>query len=478
MSRRPAFVVVALAFLAACTDVDHTPTALTSVPDPALAQQDVDRLNEAQLNSLLSRVLARHGFTGQKNWQVMPQLGRAVNPTLADIGRLLFFDPVIALKGDNSCAGCHAPQHGFGDSQSIAIGIDNNGIVGPARQGPRNQRRSPQLLNAAFFPRLMWNSRFSAGSGNPFDNSGGFSFPAPEGRSLSYLPHLLTAQAFIPTVERVEMTGFDFVGDNDAIRAEVVRRVNLVDGYRSRFGAVFPEVRGGGPLTYDHLASAIAEFTFTLRFANAPIDEFARGNWSAMTLSEKRGALLFFGKARCVECHAVSGESNEMFSDFKEHVIALPQVAPFNTNVSFDGPGANEDFGLEQVTGDPVDRYAFRTSPIRNVALQPTFGHNGAYTRLPDMIRHHLNAYTALANYTPQKAGVAPDLWAPMAPTGPLLSRLDPRLQTPITLEPNEFGYLVDFVATGLLDRSARPDRLRRLIPSALPSGAPVHNFQ
>ena len=57
----------------------------------------------------------------------------------------------------------------------------------------------------------------------------------------------------------------------------------------------------------------------------------------------------------------------------------------------FDGPGEDEDFGLEQVTGDPADRYKFRTSPLRNVALQPAFFHNGAFTRLEDAIRHHLD---------------------------------------------------------------------------------------
>lgn len=85
--------------------------------------------------------------------------------------------------------------------------------------------------------------------------------------------------------------------------------------------------------------------------------------------------MLFFGRAGCVQRHAVSGQSNEMFSHFREHVTGVPQVAPTIGNVTFDGAGLNEAFGLEQVTGDPADRYAFRTSPLRNVALQPVFMH-------------------------------------------------------------------------------------------------------
>ena len=101
-----------------------------------------------------------------------------------------------------------------------------------------------------------------------------------------------------------------------------------------------------------------------------------------MTDAQKRGALLFFGKAGCVRCHAVAGASNEMFSDFEMHVAGVPQIAPVfgpgTGNSQFDGPGEDEDFGLEEITGDPADRYKFRTSPLRNVALQPAFFHNGA----------------------------------------------------------------------------------------------------
>src|SRR5262249_60354902 len=133
------------------------------------------------------------------------------------------------------------------DTQSIAIGIDNNAIVGADRAGPRNQRRTPTVANTAFYPNLMWNSRFVSLSNNPFDNSAGFSFPPPEGLTLSYLPHLLVAQAFIPPTERVEVAGFDFPGDNFAIRAEVLRRLNAVDASRNLFGQSFPADDGGAP---------------------------------------------------------------------------------------------------------------------------------------------------------------------------------------------------------------------------------------
>jgi cytochrome c peroxidase len=454
-------LAVASAALGGCSDVEPTSAVAPVAAAPSVGSGNLDHALRAYLTS--------HGFTGHIASTLETRLGRRIDRQLADIGRQLWFDPIHGLNGDNTCGGCHSPTNGFGDTQPIAIGINNNRVVGTDRRGPRNQRRTPMAINAAFYPTLMWNSRFFARSGDPFDNRQGFVFPAPEGTTLSRLPHLLTAQAFIPPTERTEATGFHFPGGNDDIRNEVLRRLNASVNYRQLFARVFPEIDAGGPITFDHLARAIAEFELTLVFADAPIDRYARGVDNALTTSEKQGAVLFFGRGGCVKCHAVSGQSNEMFSDFRQHVAGVPQIAPSFANVVFDGPGANEDFGLEQVTGNAADGYAFRTSPLRNVALQPAFMHNGAFVRLEDAIRYHLDAVSGAATYNTDR--LPPDLRGPTGPSQPVLDRLDPQLRSPVRLSEEEFESLVDFVRDGLLDPAARPQQLRRLIPERLPSG-------
>jgi cytochrome c peroxidase len=447
--------------LVGCSDFEPARSISPSLPARIVRSDDVD--------ATLRDYLARYGFTGRIASTLEARLGRRVDQQLADIGRQLWFDPIQGLNDDNTCAGCHSPTNGFGDTQPIAIGVDNNLVVGSGRTGPRNQRRTPMAINTAFYPTLMWNSRFHSLSGDPFDNSKGFVFPAPEGTTLSYLPHLLTAQAFIPPTERVEAAGFHFPGDNSDIRNEVLRRLNTSPNYRQLFGRVFPDVKAGNPITFDDFGRAIAEFELTQVYANAPIDRYARGIDNALTPAQKRGAVLFFGRAGCVSCHAVSGNSNEMFSDFRQHVAGIPQIAPSNGNVVFDGPGANEDFGLEQVTGNSADRYAFRTSPLRNVALQPAFMHNGAFVRLEDAVRYHMDASRGAASYT--TARLPADLRGPTGPMDPMLARLDPALRRPAPVSESEFDDLVDFIRNGLLDPDARPERLRRLIPEKLPSG-------
>jgi cytochrome c peroxidase len=179
-----------------------------------------------------------------------------------------------------------------------------------------------------------------------------------------------------------------------------------------------------------------------------------------------------------VACHAVAGPANEMFSDFQAYVIGVPQIAPIETNNVFDGSAANEDYGLEQVTKDPADRYAFRTSPLRNLAVQPTFMHNGAFTSLEAAIRHHLDVFESARRYSPDSQGLDEDLAGPMPPMGPVLERLDARLAVPAQLSEEQIGQLVAFVRNGLLDPRAQPERLRRLAPVSVPSGRPVLQFE
>jgi cytochrome c peroxidase len=476
-----------------------------------------DRLPAHALDVALARVLNAVGFTGAIESTLERRLGRRINARLADLGRLLWFDTLHSLHHDNTCGGCHSPTNGFGDSQGMAIGVQNNGVVGPDRAGPRNQRRSPLVINTAFLSALMWNGRFSAPSGDPFDNSLGFRFPPPED-DVRFPPgspvfrHLLQAQAHIPPTEMVEVAGFtgvcrredlgrsspfcqfdDGLGEtvplpdasgfrNEPIRQKSLELVNREPEYRRLFGEMFPKVARGRPIDFNMFGRAIAEFELTLTFANAPIDRFARGERGAMTDPAKRGALLFFGRARCVTCHTVAGDSNEMFTDFKNRVIGVPQIAPgFSVgagNMIFDGPGQDEDFGLEQVTGNEADRYKFRTAPLRNLAVAPAFFHNGAFTRLEDAIRHHLDVHESARRYDALAAGVAIDLTHRLGPIEPVLDRLDPRLRKAIELTPADFSDLVAFVRDGLLDQRATKENLCKLVPRSVPSGSPTLRFQ
>jgi cytochrome c peroxidase len=461
------------------------------------------------VDSRLAEVLAAAGFTGRIESTLVARLGRPLDPALADLGRLLFFDKILGLHEDNSCAGCHSPAFGFGDAQPMAIGVDNNDVVGPNRGGPRNQRRAPLVANTIFYPALMWTPRFVALSGDPFDPSLGFQFPPPENVIFGE-PTLLAAQGSLPSTELVEMAGFTGITEhpgpfgprhfqfddghgqalpapddtgfhNSSIQAAVDARLNAIPAYLEKFGEVF---NGGVPLpaggiTISMRRRAIAEFQTSLAAANAPLDQFARGARDAMTTGQKHGALLFFGKAGCVHCHAVGGPSNEMFSDFKPHRIGGPQVAPVfgvgTGNTIFDGPGENEDFGFEQTEGDPALRYTFRTAPLRNLKAAPALFHNGAFGMLAAAIAHHLDVKNSLLHYDPRDHNVPPGLSeGPFE--GILSAGIDPLLRRPIRLSRQEFRDLVEFVQDALFD--ARVVRFCEHLPASVPSGLPLQLFE
>ncbi|MCI0656443.1 MAG: hypothetical protein L0170_05160 [Acidobacteria bacterium] len=495
--RRPGFLKLFL-IVVAC--------GIGAVGADVAAEQQIP---ESQLDRQLALALARVGFTGEVEAALESRLGREIDPNRADLGRLLFFDKILGLHNDNSCAGCHSPADGFGDSQRMAIGVDNNDLVGPHRQGPRNQRRSPLVANTAFYPALMWTPRFVALSGNPFDGSLGFKFPPPE-NVVTGVPTLLAAQGSLPSTELVEMAGFtgiianpglfgsrhyqfddghgqtlpapDGTGfHNFPVQDAVDARLNSIPAYLERFGEVF---NGGVPLppggiTINMRRLAIAEFQTSLKAADAPLDRFARGATQAMTAGQKRGALIFFGKAKCVRCHAVAGDANEMFSDFRPHRIGGPQVAPVfgvgTGNTIFDGPDENEDFGFQQTEGDPALRYTFRTAPLRNLKVSPGFFHNGAFGTLEAAIAHHLDVPASLRRYDTVANNLPPDLHP-----GPfkeiLKAGIDPLLSEQIHLSDQEFADLVEFVRDGLFDERVLEfcDR----VPTAVPSGLPLQVFE
>jgi len=435
---------------------------------------------EAALDRQLTRELLRLGFTGRVEATLEERLGRPVNPQLAEIGRLLFFDPVLSLSEDNSCSGCHGPNVSFSDSRPISIGVGNNGVVGPGRRGGHNQRRAPSLMNAAFYPSLMWDSRFAATSLDPFDNTQGFVFPEPEARSLSHMEHLLGAQAYTPVVNKVEMAGFEFDGDNDAMRSTLAQRIDDIEEYRTLFAELFADVGRGARVSYEHIGRALAEFEFTLVRVDAPIDRFARGQTDAMTTAQKQGALLFFapdgGRTACVECHKVDGYASEMFSDFVPRVLAVPQIVPTFRNIRFNGPDENEDYGLEQQTRSEADRYKFRTAPLRNLRFQPTFMHNGAYTCVDDAIRHHLEVAQGMSGFGAEMLDAS--INASLGPVEPMLGRVETLLTSSRPFQDDELEQIVMFVRDALSDPGAHPDSLRALVPEAVPSGRMVHHFE
>src|SRR5947209_2338748 len=65
------------------------------------------------------------------------------------LGRRLFFDPILSADGTVSCASCHDPAHGFAGNSRVAFGVG----------GRQTSRNAPSLLNRAYGTAFFWDGR-------------------------------------------------------------------------------------------------------------------------------------------------------------------------------------------------------------------------------------------------------------------------------------------------------------------------------
>jgi cytochrome c peroxidase len=259
-------------------------------------------------------------------------------------------------------------------------------------------------------------------------------------------------------------------GDVVEVWRLIAERLNAIDEYVDLFRDAYPgDVQAAGDITYAHAANAIAAFeAVAWRADDSPFDRYLRGAKQAMSKSARRGMRLFYGKAGCADCHSGLFQTDQEF-----HAIAMPQIGPGKG----DGASGHEDFGREQVTLDPVDRYRFRTPPLRNVALTAPYGHDGAYDTLEAVVRHHLDPVAALEAYDTSQARL---------PSDPALDPIDFLVHensavrdqiananelAPQDLSDEQVADLIEFLQA--LTDPASLD-LRRDVPDAVPSGLPL----
>jgi cytochrome c peroxidase len=200
----------------------------------------------------------------------------------------------------------------------------------------------------------------------------------------------------------------------------------------------------------NHIGNSLAAYiSAAFELQSAPWDKYVQGNTSALTNSQKEGALLFFGKGRCSVCH-----SGTQFSDFRFHGLAVPQMR-IGKN------GRYIDYGRASATSRGKDRFAFRTPPLRNVVSTSPWGHNGMFTSLDAAIEHHMNPVPAL--YAAQREDPDEGTHA-----GRLLGFRSPILAQIAPLSRREIELLMEFLRS-LSSPTTMPDEIA--IPSDVPSG-------
>lgn len=401
--------------------------------------------------------------------------GPAPEPAKVTLGQALMFDRELSGNRDIACATCHHPAFATGDELSVSIGTGGSGLGRERVRGAGRHfipRNAPEVFNrgAREWRTMFWDMRITG------TVAAGFVTPAhdqlPDG-----LDNILAAQAMFPVTSPDEMRGAP--GDRDVfgepnelaafaaddfrgIWAALMARLLAIPGYADMFSAAYPGVPAEA-LGFQHAANAIAAFEIELwTLLDSPWDRYVAGSDAALSDAAKRGAVLFFGDAGCGDCHR-----GALLTDQEHHDVGVPQVGP--------GKGAEspDDFGRGRETGQPADRFAFRTPPLRNVSITGPWMHDGAFATLEGTVRHQLDPEASLRTY--DVAQLAPELQSTFQgdedTIAAILANLDPLVATPRPLSDGQIEDLLSFLEA-LTDPAAAS--LGAEVPASVPSGLPV----
>jgi cytochrome c peroxidase len=270
-----------------------------------------------------------------------------MTPARVDLGRLLYFDPVLSGANDVSCAHCHHPDLGLADNRALSMGKGGRGLGRTREGGDVLRRNAPTVWNAAYGHAQFWDGR---------------------ARDLEH-------QAEGPIQDAHEMAQ-----DAD----ELVRELRAIPDYVALFEAAF-DVKGEAAVTFQRVTYAIAAFERTLISHDSAYDRYARGERSALSAAERRGLNVFRSlETRCFECHNLPTFHNP---DFK--VIGVPGA-----------DGAAPDTGRAELAGAGYE-HAFKVPTLRNVALTAPYMHNGRFATLSEVIDFYARGGGAAHGFDP-----------------------------------------------------------------------------
>lgn len=279
--------------------------------------------------------------------------GNEPDVTRIGLGQLLFFDKRLSRDRSVSCATCHDPKHAFADAREKSIGID----------GQVAARNAPTVMNAALQRSFFWDGRAAT----------------------------LEEQAAGPILNPTEMGMPD--------RKSVVARVREVPEYVALF-----ELAYGRAPEFDDIARALAAFQRTLVFMDSPFDDFRGGDEDAISEDAEAGFQLF--RTHCTSCHPVNLRE-PLFSDGNFHNVgvgfatndhqalgkeAFPKLRAGDRDPSVDTSevvGKYGELGRAIVTKLEYQVGAFRTAPLRNIALTAPYMHDGSLKTLWDVVDHY-----------------------------------------------------------------------------------------
>lgn len=363
-----------------------------------------------------------------------------ITATKVELGKLLFHETGIAINpkhpegvGTYSCASCHHVKAGFQACriQGVGEGGMGFGISGEGRVNDPSYLnteldvqplRTPSALNIAYQTNILWNGQFGATHVNENTDA---QWTEGTPKAVNHLGY--------------EGTEIQAIAGLDVHRMAIKNSIaEMSSEYQTLFDAAFPNVPTEDKFTNETAGLAIAAYERTLLATEAPFQEWLKGNTNALTDAQKRGAVLFFGKAQCNSCHTGAALSSMEF-----HALGMEDLQGFGVYGS--GPQEGDIQGRGGFTKRAEDMYKFKVPQLYNLKDSPFFGHGGTFRSVEEVVRYKNEAIPSKTNIP--KSQLATEF-------------------VPLGLNEQEISDIADFIENGLHDPN-----LQRYVPESLPSG-------
>jgi len=302
-----------------------------------------------------------------------------------ELGKQIYHDTAFGIEaklsdgiGSYSCASCHSSKAGFQAClpQGIGEGGLGYGLRGenrfPSDQYAADELdvqpvRTPTILNIAFQEAVLWNGQFGAKGVNE----------GTESQWTAGTPKEVNHMGF-------EGTEIQAIAGMDVHRIAVDEAFIQNSDYKLKFDIAFANKLEEERYTLTNAALAIAAFERSVVSNQAPFQKWLKGEFSAMSDQEKRGADLFFTKANCASCH-----NGPALNSMEFHALGMKDLDHRNDVVITD-TDANENtrLGRGGFTGDPADNYKFKVPQLYNLSDSPFYGHGASFTDLKDLLEY------------------------------------------------------------------------------------------
>ncbi len=287
------------------------------------------------INNSATSIFSKDLYFGQSSKGIFRRVtDPAALAEIQEIGKLLFYDPILSGNDKRSCNSCHKSTQYFADtSTATSLQFDGKHFL------PRN---TPSLINATYNHLLM-----------------------ADGKHIS-----LQKQA-----RAVMMNGEELGSEEKAL----VEKVLSCNDYKNAFKRFLKYTPQETEITYEHIASAL-----TIYYSK--FSEFSTNFDNAMTAGTdvepavKTGFNLFMSKAQCGTCHFVPQFNGVkppyVGSEFE--VLGVPADTLYSR--------LSPDKGRHNINPSVETLNAFRTGSLRNIAHTKPYMHNGVFTSLQQVV--------------------------------------------------------------------------------------------